>query len=129
MAVWSPRANDIFATALEQPSLERGAYLEQACGADTDLRRQGEALLAAHAQAGSFLAQPFADGWDVPTGPPIPDSGPPLPAGAEVVRALGAGVPRVQLREPDGAVPDDIRLTPQTEAELPERYRMDGEIA
>src|SRR5690242_17641605 len=47
---------DIFCDALELASAaERAAYLNRACGADADLRRRVERLLAAHAEADSFL--------------------------------------------------------------------------
>jgi serine/threonine protein kinase len=59
MAAWNPRANQIFLSALE---IEAGAvrqdFLRGECGDDADLLRQVETLLAAHAQAGSFLEQP-----------------------------------------------------------------------
>src|SRR5258708_4810863 len=102
MAVWNQRANDVFATALEQPVDHRQAYLEQACATDSDLRRRVEALLAAHAQPGSSLDRPLAGAQDGPTTAPSHDSGPPLPAAASVVQALRAALPCLQLREPDG---------------------------
>ena len=49
----------IFFAALEKGSpQERAAYLDEACAGDPDLRRRVETLLAAQAQAGSFLEQP-----------------------------------------------------------------------
>jgi serine/threonine-protein kinase len=99
MAVWNPRANEIFANLLELSPAERSAYLEQSCGTDGELRRQVEALLAAHAAAGDFLDQPAVGAPNEPT--TAPGSGPPLPAAGDVVQAL-AGVSRVQLRDPDG---------------------------
>ncbi len=52
---------DVFLSALSQASPEeRDAYLEQACRADPDLRRQVERLLRAHALSSSFLNKPFA---------------------------------------------------------------------
>src|SRR5277367_638851 len=45
----------IFAGALELPSEERGAYLDQACAGDHALRRQVEALLRVHDDAGNFF--------------------------------------------------------------------------
>src|SRR5438552_899034 len=44
--------------ALELRLTERGAYLDQACAGDAALRRQVEALLQAHEQAGGFLEAP-----------------------------------------------------------------------
>ena len=51
-----------FAGALAQPAAERSAYLDRACGADAELRRAVEELLAAHDAAGAFLAAPAVGG-------------------------------------------------------------------
>ncbi len=40
---------------------ERAAFLVQACGSDSELRQRIERLLAAHENAGSFMAPPDAD--------------------------------------------------------------------
>jgi serine/threonine protein kinase len=45
----------IFAAALELPADQRGAYLDQACAGDAALRRQVEALLRVHDDAGDFF--------------------------------------------------------------------------
>ncbi|MCI0461473.1 MAG: protein kinase [Gemmataceae bacterium] len=51
---------DIFLAAAEKDTpAQRAAYLDSACGGDTALRAQVEALLRAHAQAGSLLEQPL----------------------------------------------------------------------
>jgi eukaryotic-like serine/threonine-protein kinase len=56
----------VFAAALELPADKRGAYLDQACSVDAALRRQVEALLRVHDDAGDFfdklasVAQPTA---------------------------------------------------------------------
>ncbi|MGH9842543.1 MAG: protein kinase domain-containing protein [Blastocatellia bacterium] len=47
----------LYHAALELAEHERGAFLAQACGADEDLRREVESLLAAHDRAGSFIAE------------------------------------------------------------------------
>jgi hypothetical protein len=96
MASWNPRANEIFASILELPPAQRQAALERACGAGGELLRQVEALLAAHAEAGSFFDRPAGGAADpgtrdIPS--TAPDSGPPLPAGGSVVRALAAAPP------------------------------------
>src|SRR5262245_12241551 len=46
------------AAALEMTPDERGAFLEQACAGDEDLRREVESLIAADARAGDFIAAP-----------------------------------------------------------------------
>ena len=65
-----------------------------------------------------------------------PDSGPPLPAGGSVLRALGASlpsVPRVQLREPYTEAVTPVHLP--SSAEMPAapdpagRLQLHGEIA
>jgi eukaryotic-like serine/threonine-protein kinase len=45
----------LFAAALELPADRRGAYLDQACGGNTDLRQQVEELLQVHDEAGKFF--------------------------------------------------------------------------
>jgi serine/threonine protein kinase len=53
------RVKEIFLAAVEKVEpAERDAYLRAACGQDEDLRRRVDALLAKHAQAGSFLESP-----------------------------------------------------------------------
>ncbi len=57
----------IFAAALELPADQRGAYLDQACAGNVTLRRQVEALLRVHDDAGDFfdkltsVARPTSD--------------------------------------------------------------------
>ena len=50
--------DELFHSVLEREPGERAAFLEQACIGDDSLRRQVEALLAAHEQAGSFIENP-----------------------------------------------------------------------
>src|SRR5262249_52508876 len=58
---WNPEANEIFLQALDLAPEQRGAYLDRACAGNAGLRAQVEALLAASARAGSFLAAPAAE--------------------------------------------------------------------
>ncbi len=51
---WS-RVSDLFDLALELPVHERSAFLDRACAGDIVLRNELESLLAADAQAGTFL--------------------------------------------------------------------------
>ena len=60
---WS-RAKQVFQEALEKNGAERTQFVAAACGDDADLRAQVEALLAAHDQAGEFLASPTGGGAD-----------------------------------------------------------------
>lgn len=64
MTQMSPAEAIFFASLEIATPAERTAYLEQACGADVDLRRRVERLLAAQPGVGSFLEAPPA----VPTG-------------------------------------------------------------
>ena len=59
----------LYDAALNCEADRRAAWLDQACAGDDPLRREVEALLAAHEQAGSFMEAP-APGADIPgTGP------------------------------------------------------------
>src|SRR5579863_448726 len=49
------RAEELFHDALEQEPEARRAFLNDACGGDTDLQRQIELLLSNDEKAGSFL--------------------------------------------------------------------------
>src|SRR5262249_57490134 len=53
------RVKEIFLAAVEeQDAAARDAYVRAACGPDEEVRRQVDALLGQHAQAGSFLEPP-----------------------------------------------------------------------
>ena len=85
------RIEPIVARALELTADERAAYLDQACAEDAELRADVEALIAADAEAGSFLSA--AARWE-----PSEQDGvePALPAGASigpyrVLREIGRG--------------------------------------
>ncbi len=53
-----PNVDSIFCQAVEIASdSERQEYLQQACGADAELRDRIDKLLAAHLQAGSFMQE------------------------------------------------------------------------
>src|SRR5947209_9928177 len=93
-------AEAIFFAALEKGTAkERAAYVNAACGGDSNLRRRVERLLAAHPQVGSFLEAP-AQGevalHEAPTIPPAEQCPPaPGPAGTAAYYVLS---------ETDGAV-------------------------
>src|SRR6266567_8814469 len=55
--VTTPRLKQIFADVLEQPADRRASILDEACSSDFDLRKQIEALLAAHDQMGDYFAR------------------------------------------------------------------------
>src|SRR3954447_5662734 len=62
----SPAETVFFAALAKVDPAERAAYLNEACGADTELRRCVDRLLAAHPQVGGFLR----DDAVVPSPPP-----------------------------------------------------------
>src|SRR5262245_47632393 len=49
------RAEELFHAALEQSPQDRRAFLDTACGQDTELRRHVDLLVSAEEDAGSFL--------------------------------------------------------------------------
>ena len=52
------RLEQLYHSALEHNAAERGAFLEDACGPDLDLRREIESLLVHDQEAGSFIEAP-----------------------------------------------------------------------
>jgi serine/threonine protein kinase/Tol biopolymer transport system component len=56
------RAKQVFQEALEKTGPDRTAFVAAGCGDDGQLRAQVEALLAAHDEAGEFLARPTTMG-------------------------------------------------------------------
>jgi eukaryotic-like serine/threonine-protein kinase len=61
MAQEQSSVKSLFDAAVEiESTVERGAYLDQACGDDRELRRKVDALLLAYLNAGSFLESPAA---------------------------------------------------------------------
>ena len=49
------RVKDLFSAALEREAAERDAFLDEACGGDTELRAEIDSLLAAHDTTGDFI--------------------------------------------------------------------------
>jgi hypothetical protein len=49
------RAEELFHAVRERPPEARQAFLDEACGEDTELRQQVEMLISKDAQAGGFL--------------------------------------------------------------------------
>src|SRR2546421_152781 len=50
--------DNLFHSVLQHVAGERAAFLDEACGGDESLRKQVEALLAAHEAAASFIESP-----------------------------------------------------------------------
>jgi eukaryotic-like serine/threonine-protein kinase len=61
MSDQTERVELLFAAALDLKPEERAAYLDAECGGDAELRAAVELLLAADAEAGSFLKRPPLD--------------------------------------------------------------------
>ncbi len=55
------RAEELFHAALDRTPEDRGAFLNQACGGDRELRQQVTMLISSDGHAGSFLEQPFVE--------------------------------------------------------------------
>jgi tetratricopeptide (TPR) repeat protein/serine/threonine protein kinase len=75
----SPAEAVFFAALAKVDPAERAAYLNEACGADVELRRRVDRLLEAHPQVGSFLQEGAAD-----VAAPVAGEGPGLRGGATV---------------------------------------------
>jgi eukaryotic-like serine/threonine-protein kinase len=52
---------EIYDRALDLRGDERAGFFAEACGDDSDLRREVESLLAAHENAGTFLQAPAVE--------------------------------------------------------------------
>jgi serine/threonine protein kinase len=58
MASQRELVKELFGAALDRKPEQRAAFLDRACNDNVELRQELEALLAAHADAGSFLEHP-----------------------------------------------------------------------
>jgi len=87
------RVLELFHAATDLSATDRAAFLSQACAGDAELHREVQAMLAADAQSGGFLAKPPDDfAADMLAGPTYA----PLAAGAQlgpyrIEGPLGAG--------------------------------------
>jgi tetratricopeptide (TPR) repeat protein len=111
--------------ALEKPPSERASFVERVCAGDADLRQHVEVLLRAHNERDSLLDQ-LAVARTTPA--VAPDPATPVPVVMGGVRALLNNRPPVQLRRPDGETVVACEAVARP-AELPPRYRLEGEIA
>jgi serine/threonine protein kinase len=86
----SPLEAIFFAALAKDSTRERAAYLDEACATSPDLRRRVERMLAAQAQAGSFLEQP-ANSPVMTVEQPVPE-GPGTVIGAyKLMEQIGEG--------------------------------------
>jgi len=119
-----PLSSILFA-ALEIPSgADRCRFLDESCGADSEVRSQVDALLDALPHAEGFLSSPEFR----PTVISDDDNTPP---NASILQALGKDLPQIVLD--DSMIDGDPIIRPSS-PELPEtnagsRYQLQGEIA
>jgi serine/threonine protein kinase len=116
------KVEELFHAALERTPVQRQAFLDGICGADTDLRRQVELLLAKEEQAGSFLEVPAIENMPVTltaAGPLLGRQFGPY----HIVSLLGAGGMGEVYRAHDRKLDRDvaIKTLPQEFARDPER--------
>src|SRR5258706_5706993 len=118
------RVEELFHAALERPTEERQAFLDESCSGDKDLRQQVGLLLAKEEEAGSFLETPAIE--DLAVAPPPAASllgrqfGP-----YQILSPIGAGgmgeVYRARDTRLDRTVA--IKVLPSSLARNPERRR------
>lgn len=119
------RVSEIYHAALERPADLRIAFVEQACSSDAALREEVQSLLAAHANAGGFMAAPEAA-----LETQLIDPAGVLHAGSlvgsyEIVAPLGAGGMGEVYRARDKRLGRDvaIKLLPNSQRVDPDRIR------
>jgi len=86
------RVREIYHAALDRPSDQRAVFLEQVCSDDAGLRQEVQSLLAAEAQAGTFMATASGGASDTqsdgPAGAPLTGR---ILGSYEILSPLGAG--------------------------------------
>src|SRR5439155_9949780 len=87
----SQEIDEIFQAALDLPSEQRAAYLDQACASDHDLRLEVESLISSYDRSGSFIEQPAIEiDASIVAGPLMSKVGESI-GHYQIVEPLGAG--------------------------------------
>lgn len=89
------RAEDLFYAALERSPEDRGAFLDEACGDETELRQQVEQFVSNEELAGSFLEETVLAGV---TDPVVTRRS----AGGATPRAISYSLPSGRRRDGQG---------------------------
>jgi serine/threonine protein kinase/tetratricopeptide (TPR) repeat protein len=92
--------DSIFTAALKKPPAGRAAYLDEACAGDPALRAKVEALLRAHAEAGSGLQQPSV-AEEAPS-PAVGESSPEVDTGSSPAERPGMRIGPYKLLQQIG---------------------------
>ena len=124
------RLKALFDAALGHPPSKRASFLHEVCGANTALRREVDALLAAHEKAATFLnTQPISDS-PAASATRATASGHAFEAGFrvgryEVVELIGAGAMGEVYRARDPHIGREVavKVLPASLAADPDRVR------
>src|SRR3989442_9728234 len=88
----SQEIDETFQAALDLPSEQRAAYLDQACDGDHELRAEVESLISSYERSGSFIEQPAIEvDASVVAGPLMNTKVGESVGHYQIVEALGAG--------------------------------------
>jgi serine/threonine-protein kinase len=114
------RIEELFQEALDLAPGQRSAFLEESCGEDAELRREVEAFVAAHAEAGDLMDRPIVE-HGIPPGHDS-SAAPEYVGPYRVLRKIGeGGMSEVYL-----AIRDDVEFRKRVAAKLI-RHDMDSE--